>query len=405
VKRVICTICSLNYLSKAKVFLASSQLHNPKDDHVLVIVDRKQNIHIDAVQIIWAEELEIENFLQKAFCFDVIELNTNVKPTVLLYLLERYDMALYFDPDVYLCDSIDLIASELSDDAVLLTPHYTSPIQDNRKPNDWELLKFGVFNLGFIAVNRHHATTKPLLEWWSERCLALGFYEPQSGLAVDQKWLSLAPGFFTGIRVSRNLGLNVAYWNLHERNISFHENRWWVNQTIPLIFVHFSSFDVDNPSVIAKKQSRIPDNSRPDFLAIATVYRHAILEQSSLESEKAAYGYSTFEDQRIISPTLRRLYAAMLSEQPTIFSETNPFIIDSRIYHFTVKHNLFSQSEVKNKNFRDLDKETKIIHWALYGLKILLRLLGPNRYFELMRFLAHISSIRVQGSVYLEKEP
>jgi len=37
---------------------------------------------------------------------------------------------------------------------------------------------------------------------------------------VDQKWINLVPLLFEGISISRHVGLNAAFWNLHERTIS-----------------------------------------------------------------------------------------------------------------------------------------------------------------------------------------
>ena len=95
------TICSLNYLSKAMVLIDSYLDHHPEQTFHLVIVDKKTNISFidsDRVNILWVEELGIPNFLAYAFMYDVIELNTNVKPFVLTKLLKKYDSVLYLDP-------------------------------------------------------------------------------------------------------------------------------------------------------------------------------------------------------------------------------------------------------------------------------------------------------------------
>ncbi len=407
-KQAILTICSINYVSKALVFIESCIQHNPNFVYHLVLVDRKNPALLEKItqpnlRILWAEDLGIPNFLQKAMCFDIIELNTNVKPRVLQLLLEQFESVLYFDPDICVFHSLQPILDELKSHSMLLTPHYLQPIQDAKKPNDVELLKFGVFNLGFIAVARHPSTSA-FLRWWSDRCLELGFYEPQSGLAVDQKWMSLVPGFFECVSVSRNLGLNVAFWNLHERHISFRDESWWINEDTPLIFVHFSSFDDHNAAVIARKQTRVPDGSRPDFEAVAVGYRVAIQANQPLGFAQIPYGFSMFADGKLISPTLRRLYAALLLEQPTMFTDTDPFKIGSDAYQFAAKHHLFGKPVLGGKTFRDLESQSGLIRWALLGLKILQRILGANRYFDLMRFLAYISSIRVQGHAYVEKK-
>ncbi len=66
--------------------------------------------------------------------------------------------------------------------------------------------------------------------------------------------MDLTPGLFEGVRVLRDPGYNVAYWNLHERAISL-EGGPHVNG-LPLHFFHFSGFDPDQPSVLSKYQDR-----------------------------------------------------------------------------------------------------------------------------------------------------
>ena len=39
------------------------------------------------------------------------------------------------------------------------------------------------------------------------------------GLFVDQRWVDLVPALFDDYVVMKRAGLNVAYWNLHERSI------------------------------------------------------------------------------------------------------------------------------------------------------------------------------------------
>lgn len=83
------TICSFNYISKARVLIESYKTIHPEHDITLVIVDKKREsttLQKLRINIIWAEDLPIDNFLQYAFTFDIIEFNTNVKPTAIKFL-------------------------------------------------------------------------------------------------------------------------------------------------------------------------------------------------------------------------------------------------------------------------------------------------------------------------------
>jgi hypothetical protein len=189
------TICALNYLGRALVLRDSFLALHPKSDFYIVLVDRKDagvaTAHRE-VELIWVEDLGVPQFNQAALKFDIIELSTNVKPTALKMLLGRYQSVLYIDPDIRVYAPLTPIFAALESHAIAVTPHALTPILDGNSPSDEDFSRFGSFNLGFIGVHKCDEAFA-FLDWWSERCLKLGFYEPQSGLAVDQKWVDLSP--------------------------------------------------------------------------------------------------------------------------------------------------------------------------------------------------------------------
>ena len=234
-KKAALTICSINYIPKALVLIDSYLSHHPSDKVYIVIVDRKSEIdelktlaEREAVRVVWVEDLGIQDFPHYAFMYDVIEFNTNVKPFALREILNQFDAVVYLDPDIKIYSPLTPVFDALQSAAIVVTPHVNTPVMDGAKPDDLDLLKFGVFNLGFIAVS-NCPEAFVFLEWWSERCLDLGFYEPHLGLGVDQKWVSLAPGFFPSLRVLHDVGLNVAFWTLHERQLGRRGSEWVVN--------------------------------------------------------------------------------------------------------------------------------------------------------------------------------
>lgn len=396
------TICSTNYLAKALVLQQTYQEHHPNDDFFLVLVDRKDpalRLDVPRGQVVWIEDLGLPDFRRHAFAYDIIELNTSVKPSVLSWLLERYESAIYLDPDICVYAPLDPVFEALASDAsVVVTPHTTTPILDGAKPDDLELLRFGGLNLGFIGARRC-PTTSAFLRWWSDRCLAYGFYEPQSGLAVDQKWMDLAPVYFEGVRILRDPGLNVAFWNLHERTIGRRDGRWTVNESWPVRFVHFSSFETRTPRLIAHKQSRFPPGSRPDFEPLAQEYARLLGACAAPELESRPYGFDFFEDGARVTPALRRFYAALGPER---FPEPNPFARDGEVRRFAARHALLGKDgpAPRRETFQDLSSYRREQAIIFMLLRWALRVLGPTRYFNLMRFLGYVSSLRNQGQLF-----
>lgn len=397
---VIFTACSTNYLTKALAMCRSALQHVPEADVVIMLADRKRAITIGdtRIRLLWAEDLDYPDLLSCAFKYNIIEFNTALKPFAAARLLDQYRKVIYLDPDVCVYSGLESVIHGLDDAAALFTPHALSPYEGSGRPSDRDLLRFGAFNLGFFAVS-DKPQARALLEWWHRQCLECCFYEPSLGLGVDQKWIDLALAFFEGAVILRDPGLNVAFWNLHERRLSQSIGRWKVNDAFDLGFVHFSSFVEADQMAIADKQTRYATGTRPDFAAASKVYREHLREAKDLVTVETAYGFETFDNGQSINPMLRRMYAIHLAER---FSEVrDPFDSNGSVHAFARRNALLSvaTATTNHQNFKVASahaKEQRIIstlfRWAL-------RLLGPERYFALMRYLAHYSSTLNQSDL------
>jgi len=398
------TICSINYIAKALVLIDSYKIHHLDHDVYLILVDRKnESIKIDRehLNVIWVEDLGVKDFLKYAFTFDVIEFNTNVKPSALKIILQTHDAVVYLDPDIKIYHPLTSVFNALETASLVVTPHSNTPVLDGHKPDDLELLKFGAFNLGFVGVSRCDEGFA-FLDWWSARCLEHGFYEPQVGLGVDQKWVGLAPCFFPKMQVLHDEGLNVAFWNLHERTFTKSEEIWLVNSKTPLKFIHFSSFSASNPDAIAQKQTRFLPGSRPDFNVFAREYADELLANATEKFSKVPYGFDYFDDGTYVTPALRRFYAQLKFD--AFSKDENPYRINGIVMNFAKKYGLLLKSNNASKryNFRDMGAYSFQIKIINKFLRISLYFLGPERYFNLMRYLAHISSLRNQTDMFGE---
>jgi len=197
-KTGICTIISKNYLSYARV-LANSFLQYNKGDVFVLLTDsidgyfdpkREKFILVEINDI----KDRIKNF--EAFCFqyNATELNTAVKPFFIEFLLEKYRLKklVFFDPDILITQNLDGLFRLLDDYSIVLIPHVTRPFKDNQKPAEIEILRSGVYNLGFIALTNKEITNR-LIRWWKERLSYYCKIDVQKGLFVDQKWIDLIP--------------------------------------------------------------------------------------------------------------------------------------------------------------------------------------------------------------------
>ncbi|TDD98397.1 hypothetical protein E0F76_04460 [Flavobacterium cellulosilyticum] len=213
------------------------------------------------IEIVPVSQINIYCFDELIKKYDLIELNTSIKPSFFKYFISQYkdlETIIYFDPDIQIFENLILLEKYLEEDDVLLTPHILNPIiVDELTPSENLFLNYGIYNLGFLALNSKSQNALSLLDWWEDKTLKIGFNRVSDGLFVDQLWINLAPIFFNNVKVLQEYGFNVAPWNLHERN-SVHKNddEYIMKDNSKLVFYHFSSYNYKKPELFSKHYDR-----------------------------------------------------------------------------------------------------------------------------------------------------
>lgn len=261
-KNIAFTICSNNYLGQAKVLSDSVYEHSrDKYDFYIVLCDVKNEaidyseFHANFVE---AKDLEIKNFEWMTQHYNIVELNTAIKPYAFQYLIKNYNPKYvhYLDPDTCTYTNLTAIEEEMGDSSILLTPHEMASLPfDGGRPTDCTFLNAGIYNLGFLGLKNDDISLS-MLKWWcvflAEHCIN----NVSKGLFVDQLPMNLVPIFFDNVKVTKHKGLNAAYWNLHEREIQYDKGQWKVSNNYKLVFYHFSNFMIDKPEIISAFDSR-----------------------------------------------------------------------------------------------------------------------------------------------------
>jgi hypothetical protein len=400
-----CTIVSPNYLAYARTVSASYLKQHPEHRFFILIVadlsleDRKvfEGEEFTPVMLM---EIGLADVRGEGMKYDILELNTNVKPTFMKYLIQTFDLEslIYLDPDIFVYSPLTPVFEALNGGAsAILTPHLTTPVDDDKLPGEQEMLYNGTYNLGFVAVRRCEESWR-LLSWWERRCLDLGFSEGRTGLFVDQKWMNLAPGMFDQVKILRHPGCNMAYWNLHERTLTEDAENYAVNGLVRLCFFHFSGIVLDDPAMLSKNTNRYTLADRPDLSRIFREYKTAVLANKGDVREGMAYGFDRLTDGTVITRLARRIYA---KHQHRWMGE-DPFDAAGGFAAFAKRLGLVAGKAAAGKatwkEFNPKDRRVEMVHRLL---KIVLRILGPNRYELLMRYLSHIAVLRNQ-SVFLK---
>jgi hypothetical protein len=306
------TICSINYLAQARTLGDSLKQTNPDYQYIIGLVDKLSEANlpdwlIPEYPMIEVDTIGIPDFLAMCDRYDITELNTAVKPFYIDYLYKTYpsaDQVIYFDPDIIVFQPLRELNEALNTYSLVLTPHTLSPIPDWERPNEQHHLNTGIYNLGFIGLNKD-ATARQFVNWWKDRLVYECRIDLCEGLFVDQHWVNFATIYHENVLVDRHTGYNMAYWNLHERYISQNEAGEWIvshkSNTVSigpaelLQFFHFSGYNIDKPDDISKYQTRYgfatqntgtitssryidqPEQQRPDVRPLFDLYRSQLM--------------------------------------------------------------------------------------------------------------------------------
>lgn len=272
------TICSINYLAQARTLGESLAATNPAVRFVVGLVDKLAGVGFETdkeppFELLEVAALNIPNFGWMTRHYDITELNTAVKPYFIDFFLKEnpaVENVIYFDPDIIIFQALDHLIASLLRHPIVVTPHITVPHADALSTNENDHLNTGTYNLGFIALRRSNATAR-FVAWWCEKLANEAFNDVCNGLFTDQKWINLVPVYFPETKIEKHPGYNVAYWNLHERELTERNGTHFVNETHPLQFFHFSGYGLNQPGVLSKYQNRHTFAARPD---VVPLFRH-----------------------------------------------------------------------------------------------------------------------------------
>lgn len=396
--KAVCTIASINYLPQIRTFAHSFNKYNKNVKIFVLLVDEnttREDYSREPFNVILAKDLKIEDFLLIAFKFNIIELNTALKPSFIKFLFNNKNVSklLYFDPDIFVFAPLDSLFDELDRHPVLLTPHILSPGTADAILPDTAFLRFGVFNLGFIGIRATEEISR-ILDWWEHRCLFFGNIDVTEGIFVDQKWMNLLPCFTNDIGILRHPGCNMAYWNLHERKLSETADGWLVNDSSRLMFFHFSNLDPTDKENIKKSLAKPTLKEREDLRGIFAEYREQLYRHGYEEGKKARYHYDYYSNGLPIGGLARRMVGSSFE----MFRGENPFEASGTVYRWIMTNRLNGAVQKKKPDLESHLIKTKIS--ILDGcLRTAFRLLGADNYRNLLYYLQENSSFSRQSKI------
>ncbi|EHJ45959.1 glycosyl transferase family 9 (plasmid) [Solidesulfovibrio carbinoliphilus subsp. oakridgensis] len=328
-KTAFFTICSANYIPTAMALFNSLMLHCQEGDLHLLLCEEpglREQINLPpSIALHFPDKLGIPRWRQLAYYYNITEFNTAVKPYFFQKLFEQgYERVLYFDPDIRFYSSLSPLLAELDASDALLTPHMAKPYEDDGIfPRIEDCIRAGQFNLGFIGLAKG-AQTEAFLRWWAgalyEKCLV----ETDYTYFVDQFFAAITPSFMDRVKVLRNAGYNMAYWNIFQRRLALEDGEY-VTEDGPLVFFHFSGFDAAWPDRLSKYSDRGSPIAPGSALARLTGDYRAELEANAAfyPFGDIPYSFGRHTDGRSITGAERRAFLKLPRARRELLG--NPF--------------------------------------------------------------------------------
>lgn len=310
IRTVYFTIISKNYYSYAKTLTHSLNCVTPQDDrYVFIVGDGSPITELNFSKNFNVSDLGLDGLSDMAIRYDVMELNTAVKPFMFRWLLESqgFDRAIYLDPDIFVYQPLAEVDALLDAGASgVLTPHLLKPLEDGRKPDDHDILKSGVYNLGFAALTRQQEALD-FISWWCRRLQFQCYSDVPSNLFTDQRWCDFAPSFMPNLALLRHPGYNVAYWNLAQRKVEVGLDGSATVNGEPLVFFHYSGLKFDAPKLVSKHQDRFKWDDLGSVQKLFLDYRETLMSNGWSETRKLRYSYDELDGFKLAGP-IRGLY-------------------------------------------------------------------------------------------------
>ena len=239
-KTNFCTLFDSGFLSRGLALYSSLQTHC-QNFHLYIFAfddlcfDILTKLSLPNVTVIPLKEFEDPELLKIKSSRSRGEYCWTSTPSTILYCIEKFnlDHCTYLDADIFFFDTPDKVLEKFlaSDNSVLITPHYYTPVYDQSKAS-------GVYCVQFMPF-KNNADGLTVLRWWREQCLEWCFARVEDGKFGDQKYLDVWPEKFKGVYVEPNIGVGLAPWNVQQVKLSKHGNLLKTENDLPVVFYHF----------------------------------------------------------------------------------------------------------------------------------------------------------------------
>lgn len=309
---IITTSICANYLPKACALGRSIKRHLKDATFVVCLTEREipdfgykmvEDGAIDA--IVLSKDLGLnEDFNRFMFKHKIVEASTAVKGFLMKHLMARYtedDQFVYLDPDCIVFSDFVELRELLSENPIVLVPHLMAPGHIDMEISS---LKYGIYQLGFLAVSRSEEADR-FVNWWADRLYLYCYDDLSNGLFTDQRWADLAPTFFN-VKTLHHYGYDFGTWAVKDVEISNCDGLYYINED-PLRFAHFSGYDGGTIHNLVMKWW-LSEKNEACYREMIDWYTNELEECGQSKYGKYPWSYATYESGEKIEDTVRVTY-------------------------------------------------------------------------------------------------
>ena len=316
-KNAIVTVVTNDYFHQAVVLWKSIKRFEKNSIFILFIIGYdKNNPDYQTAEFIVedAKKLNSKQWHQFIFQYSTKQAVCALKPLAMLHGLKRYEKVIYLDSDIKLFGPLKTSWDKLDSFDLSLTPHYYQPIPYCSYAEDFRLLVrlSGIFNAGYVGATQAGCN---FLKWWWEQTKHNCIDSISHGLFLDQRWLDSAVGLVERLHVVQDRSYNVAYWNLHERELYKEKGRYFVNEE-PLTFFHFAGF--------SKESNFLPQKEELFFYKLFRNHQKELVSEKKKFLPKE-YPFRHFKDGELIDESWKEWMRRGIPELENI---KNPFLLN-----------------------------------------------------------------------------
>ena len=301
VPQALALISTRNYLPYAKVAAESFLTHHKQFAAFLLLLDgtAEDAYLFPEGTVITLDDLNLPDAGWYAAKFTASEFCNALKPVFLKYLASFVGHVVYLDSDIAIFGPLNELTDLLENSPLILVPHmlklFPRPERYWVQPRSADIFHSGLINAGCFAMQLSRCLD--FLSFWEEANLAPGAFYRGAGYQTDQQHLNWALITVPGTCVLRDSRYNVAYWNLHERNLRITTRRDGKRFEVdgrPLGFFHFSGYDITDRLTISKYDTRYSVYNLPAVAEILDWYSDRLLSSSSASLLQERYGFDKF---------------------------------------------------------------------------------------------------------------